>query len=131
MALNVINVVAAVIQKEGKYLLCRRPLHKHHGGRWEFPGGKCEPDEAAVDALGRELLEELELTVLAVSQCAYSGAERKSPYLIFFHPVIVSGELVLHEHIEYRWGSIEEVCRLNLAPVDRNFVNFLISEGGI
>lgn len=55
-----IHVVAAVIyNRRHQILLARRPLDKHQGGKWEFPGGKVEPNESAKSALQRELLEEL------------------------------------------------------------------------
>lgn len=59
-ALDWLHVVAAVIYNSRKQiLLAQRPLHKHQGGKWEFPGGKVEPGESAVLALKRELFEEL------------------------------------------------------------------------
>lgn len=55
-----IHVVAAVIyNRRHQILLAQRPLDKHQGGKWEFPGGKVEPNESAKNALQRELLEEL------------------------------------------------------------------------
>lgn len=55
-----IHVVAAVIYNSRRQiLLARRPLHKHQGGKWEFPGGKVELHETATLALKRELFEEL------------------------------------------------------------------------
>ena len=52
-------MAAALRAADGRCLLHRRPLHKHHGGLWEFPGGKVEADEAPASALVRELGEEL------------------------------------------------------------------------
>lgn len=55
-----VHVAAAVIEDgDGRVLLARRPEGKHQGGLWEFPGGKLEPDEPVLAALGRELHEEL------------------------------------------------------------------------
>lgn len=48
-----------------RVLLTRRPDHLHQGGKWEFPGGKQEPGESMAEALRRELLEELNLQVVA------------------------------------------------------------------
>ena len=59
-AVNYLHVVAAVIRKaSGDILLAQRPAHKHQGGKWEFPGGKVEADETPLQALERELHEEL------------------------------------------------------------------------
>lgn len=58
------HVVAAVISdRNDRVLLARRPAHLHQGGKWEFPGGKVESGESALDALRRELYEELGITV--------------------------------------------------------------------
>lgn len=58
-----LRVVAAVIHNpQGEILIARRPLHKHQGGLWEFPGGKIEEGESAGHALIRELQEELGIT---------------------------------------------------------------------
>ncbi len=52
-------VAAAVLDADGRVLLAQRPAHKHHGGLWEFPGGKVEIGESPERALLRELREEL------------------------------------------------------------------------
>ncbi len=46
-----VRVVAAVIEKDGKVLVCQRPTHKRHGGLWEFPGGKVERGESDFEAV--------------------------------------------------------------------------------
>ncbi|EIC21879.1 Nudix family hydrolase [Thiorhodovibrio frisius] len=57
---GVLHVVAgALIDAQGRVLIARRPEQVHQGGRWEFPGGKLEPGESAINALSRELQEEL------------------------------------------------------------------------
>lgn len=59
-----IHVAAAVIREPGgRILIAKRPLDKHQGGLWEFPGGKVEADESVQVALARELLEELGIRV--------------------------------------------------------------------
>ena len=60
-----IHVVAAVILAKNKQvLIARRSKNKPQGGFWEFPGGKIEKDETAIQALSRELKEELAISVL-------------------------------------------------------------------
>lgn len=62
---RLIHVAAGVIlNSNNEVLLALRPLDKHQGGLWEFPGGKVEQDEPVKTALARELLEELNLHVL-------------------------------------------------------------------
>lgn len=63
---EVIQVAAGVVvNTEGEVLLAKRPLNKHQGGLWEFPGGKIEPGESAHGALSRELEEEVGISIAA------------------------------------------------------------------
>ena len=57
-------VAGALVRGDGLWLMHCRPLGKHHGGLWEFPGGKVEPYETPREALCRELHEELGIRVL-------------------------------------------------------------------
>lgn len=62
---DVIHVAAAVlVNAQGDVLVARRHAHAHQGGLWEFPGGKVEPGESALQALRREIHEELGLDVV-------------------------------------------------------------------
>lgn len=57
-------VVAGALQRgDGLWLMHQRPLEKHHGGLWEFPGGMVEPSEIPKEALCRELAEELGVSI--------------------------------------------------------------------
>jgi 8-oxo-dGTP diphosphatase len=56
---------AAVFDDRQRVLICRRPLHAHQGGLWEFPGGKLEPGETTESALRRELKEEVGINVIS------------------------------------------------------------------
>jgi mutator protein MutT len=119
-----VRVVAAVIRRGDRLLVCQRPSHKRHGGLWEFPGGKCEPGETDADALRRELWEELELRLVRAGGPEFELHDEGSPFLIAFVPVEVTGEPVCHEHAALCWGTVEEIRRLLLAPSDRGFMEF-------
>ena len=45
MSPETVPVVTAVVERGGAYLICQRPIHKRHGGLWDFPGGKVDPTE--------------------------------------------------------------------------------------
>jgi len=120
-----VRVVAAVIRRDRRYLVCERPAHKRHGGLWEFPGGKCEPDESDLDAARRELREELGVDVTRVGAPLHAVRDEGSPFLIVFVPVEIDGEPTPHEHAALRWCAVEELPAIALAPSDRRFAERL------
>ena len=117
-----ISVVAAVIRRENKVLLGRRPDHKRHGGLWEFPGGKMEEGETEVDAVTRELLEEFGVETLSVGKLVYECRDPGSPFLVRFFDVGIQGKLELTEHTEVRWFEPAILPAVCLAPCDARFV---------
>lgn len=126
--LTPIPVVAAVIDREGRYLLGRRPAHKRHGDLWEFPGGKMEEGEDYLSAARRELREELELTAQAIGKELFRAADEGSPFVIHFVEVQATGIPASLEHSEVGWFTLEQLITLPLAPSDAQFVRHL-SEG--
>src|SRR3954469_8169702 len=98
-----VRVIAAVIGRDDRLLVCQRPPHKRHGGLWEFPGGKLEPGEDDEGAARRELAEELGLHVERVGEAELEIADTGSPFLIAFVPVEAAGTPICHEHTELTW----------------------------
>lgn len=121
------RVVAAVIERDGRYLVCQRPAHKRHGGLWEFPGGKCEPGESDQDAVVRELAEELAVTVTAVGDPILAVGDPGAPFLIVFLPVAIAGTPEALEHEALHWGDPPALLTMALAPSDRAFITWLVA----
>src|SRR3954468_6553834 len=94
----IINVLAAVITQEDRYLVCQRPLAKRHGGLWEFPGGKVEPGESLLDAANRELTEELNVPAVRGGEPLFSAHDDGSPFVINFVPTEIAGDPACLEH---------------------------------
>jgi 8-oxo-dGTP diphosphatase len=117
-----IRVLAAVIERDGRWLLCLRPARKRHGGCWEFPGGKLEPGESHLEAARREMREELAVEVVDAGDVLCSRRDAGSPFVIDFVAVRVAGEPRALEHDDVRWVTPAEAARLPLAPADRAFV---------
>ncbi len=117
------RVVAAVIEREGRLLLCRRPAGKRHAGLWEFPGGKLLPGESIPEAARRELAEELAVEVLAVGERLFELPDPGSPFVVEFHPVEIAGEPVALEHEALIWVEPRDLAGMDLAPSDRAFAS--------
>ena len=118
-----VRVVAAVIEREGRLLLCKRPSGKRHAGLWEFPGGKLLPGESVPDATRRELSEELAVEVVSVGERLLALPDPGSPFVVEFYPVEIAGEPVPLEHEALIWALPGELAGLDLAPSDRAFAS--------
>lgn len=122
-------VVAALIWRDGKFLICRRPPHKARGGLYEFVGGKVEPGETKEAALARECREELAVTVRAVS--VYMELTHVYPDmtvdLTLFNAELVEGEPKLLEHTDIRWIRPEEIPQYQFCPADKEILANLMA----
>ena len=126
-----IPVVAALIVRDGRLLIARRPEGKHMAGRWEFPGGKLEKGESPEEAIEREIREELAAEIRAgrvYQAIAYSYSE-KDVLLLFYAASVVSGEPRPVEEAEIRWITLEELDEYTFAPVDAMLVERLKRDG--
>lgn len=121
-----IRVLAAIVWRENRLLLCERPAHKRHGGLWEFPGGKVESGESDLEAVRRELAEELAVSVVRVGGIQFSNQDPGSEFVIEFITAEIQGEPKCLEHSALAWVGVEELLTLSLAPSDRKFAQFLL-----
>jgi 8-oxo-dGTP diphosphatase len=128
-----IEVVAGVIFWQDEVLCVQRPKHKlsYISEKFEFPGGKVEPNETNEAALHRELLEELNLSTTIKS--FFLTVVHVSPdFELTMHSYIcevASKELILHEHIDQKWLKVSELGTLDWAAADLPIVEKLISNG--
>lgn len=118
------QVVAALIERDGKLLVCRRPPDKARGLLWEFAGGKVEAGETKEEALMRECREELgcELAVGSVYAVIRHDYPDLSIELTLFRARVAAGEPRALEHSELRWAFPEELPALDFCPADREIV---------
>ena len=114
------NVTAAIIERDGRYLLARRAPEKNLAGFWEFPGGKIEANETPEDCLIRELREELHLETRVLEHFCNSvyHYEKGAINLMAYRTEILDGEIQLTVHDEVGWFLPPELLKLNLAPAD-------------
>src|SRR5574344_2164296 len=116
-----ICVVAALIIKDNKILIAKRSIGDPNNlGKWEFPGGKVEPNENELHAIEREIKEEFELYIKARrfiinNVCEYSN---KIIDLRLYECDYVSGEFKLHDHSEYKFVNKLNLLKYDLALAD-------------
>lgn len=116
------DVVAAVVRRNDRYLIAKRPQNKHHGGLWEFPGGKVVPGETFATAIQRELGEELGVELAGLGSLLFAGLDPDGRFRIHFLEVMIHGEPQVLEHEDIWWANVEELSSVPLAPTDRQFV---------
>lgn len=122
-----VDVVAAALTRHGRVLCAQRPQQGELPGLWEFPGGKIEPGEQPIDALRRELREELSVDVeigdeVAQTTHAYPFAEVT---VTTFRCELRSPGVTLHVHQAAVWLAPSEFGTLEWAPADLPAVDAL------
>ncbi|PIT95369.1 hypothetical protein COT98_00135 [Candidatus Falkowbacteria bacterium CG10_big_fil_rev_8_21_14_0_10_39_9] len=124
-----IVVTAAVMQRDGRFLIAQRRSDKALGGLWEFPGGKLELGESLEECLGRELREEFEIEArigefLLEHTHDYGSAVIK---LMVYKVEHVSGEFKLSEHDAILWLGLNELEAYQFSPADYPIIAHLKS----
>jgi len=123
-----IKVVAALIEKDNKILIAKRSTGDEYVyDKWEFPGGKVEPNESEIDAIEREIFEEFELKIKAkefITNNIYTSPT-KTVDLRLYRCDYISGEFKLHDHSDYKWVKKEDLMNFNLASADIPLANFI------
>jgi 8-oxo-dGTP diphosphatase len=117
-----IPVVCAVLEHDGRVLLAQRPADKHLPLKWEFPGGKVEPDESPATAIIREIQEELGCAVQII---------RALPPFVHHYPRATIEMIPFvcqlgpdspaphpHEHVALAWVKAEDLLGYDLAAAD-------------
>lgn len=122
------EVVAAVIREGDRFLICQRPARKARGLLWEFVGGKVEKGETKEQALVRECLEELAITV--EPHGIFTEVTHEYPditvHLTLFNCIILQGQPQLLEHNAIKWITPTEIPDYDFCPADREILKKLI-----
>ncbi|MBZ5571851.1 MAG: (deoxy)nucleoside triphosphate pyrophosphohydrolase [Acidobacteriia bacterium] len=127
------RVVAALILKDGKFLICQRTRHQTMPLKWEFPGGKIEEGEQPRDALRRELDEELGINAKIGEEVARIRHDYKtgsSVELRFYVVREYQGEIENRIFRDLRWAGRGELPSYDFLEADRELVKD-IAEGKI
>ena len=122
-----IKVVAAIIEKDGKILFCKRGAGGNCEGLWEFPGGKIEPGETPFEAITREIREELSAEIKPTEIfCEYPFSyPEKEIYFYFIKAKLLSEKIEPTFHSETKWLSPLKAESLEFCPADVAAVKML------
>jgi len=127
-----LQVVAAILEREGRVLVCQRRPDQSHPLKWEFPGGKVEAGESPEQALARELEEELgirgaEGREMARYEFAYPG---KAPILLrFLRVTAYAGGLQNRIFHDMQWVARERLGEIDILEGDREFLQLFAGAG--
>ena len=118
------EVVAALIWRDDKFMICQRPAHKARGLLWEFVGGKVEFGETKEEALIRECREELNV-LLSVGD-VFMEVIHEYPditvHLTLFNATIVESEPQKLEHNDIQWITPSEISNYEFCPADEEIL---------
>lgn len=128
-----IEVVAAVIIHDDKILCVQRGVNKYDyiSMKYEFPGGKLEKGETKIDCIKREIFEELNMKIEVKDEFLTVKHEYRD-FMIEMHSFICNvrtNELVLTEHIDFKWLDKKDLNKLDWAEADIPIVNKLMING--
>ena len=124
-----IEVVAAIIQRDGAYFATQRGYGEFEG-MWEFPGGKIEPDEGCEVALKREIQEELGVDITIEELLCTTEYDYPSFHLTMhcYLCSVASGEIELREHKSSCWLTAERLDSVEWLPADKEVIDKLITK---
>lgn len=126
-----VDVVAALVVEDGKFMICQRPPHKARGLLWEFVGGKVEQGETREAALIRECREEIGVAV--VPGPVYMEVDHVYPditiHLTLFRAAIFEGRPRRLEHADIRFIPPEDIPRYHFCPADGAILQRIREQG--
>jgi len=125
----VLVVACALVDADGRVLICQRPEGKQLAGLWEFPGGKVEPGETPEAALIRELKEELAIDVKAACLAPFVFASHSYEAFHLLMPLYLcrrwEGFVKAIEHPALAWVRPDKLADYAMPPADAPLVAYL------
>ena len=123
-----VEVAAALIWDNEKFMICQRPAHKARGLLWEFVDGKVEQGETKEQALIREYKEELNV-LLSVGDVFMDVVHEYldlTVHLILFNATIAEGEPQKLEHNDIQWITPSKIPNYEFCPADEEILDTII-----
>ena len=125
----VLVVACALVDTDGRVLICKRPEGKALAGLWEFPGGKVEPGEGPEAALIREMHEELGITITASCLAPFVFASHSYETFHLLMPLYLcrrwEGVVMAKEHAALAWVKPNALSTYAMPPADAPLVAYL------
>ena len=125
------EVVAALIKRDNKFLICQRPRNKARALLWEFVGGKVEQGESREDALKRECKEELDVDITVgklFMKVVHEYPDITIELSLFEADIDEGQEIKLLEHVDAKWITAEEIDEYEFCPADEDILAKIKSE---
>ncbi len=121
-----IKVVAGIIKKDDKIMICQRSSkEKNYPLHWEFPGGKVEENETDEQALTRELKEELNISVDVGNYFITSTIKDKNFEISFYFIDNYLGNIELQVHNDMKWISVSQLQEYEFPEADNECISEL------
>ena len=122
-----INVVAAIIKKNGSYFIAQRNKEKYMGLKWEFPGGKVDPGETLIEALSREIHEELNINIRVHEKLVQEKYKDNEINIVlhYFLCSIIDGTIKLNEHEAMKWVEKKDFNKYDFVAGDGNITSLI------
>jgi 8-oxo-dGTP diphosphatase len=125
----VLVAACAMVDIDGRVLICKRPQGKQLAGLWEFPGGKLEPGETPEQALIRELKEELGVTITEACLAPFVFASHAYDSFHLLMPLYLcrrwEGFVLAHEHEDLAWVRPDALATFPMPPADAPLAAYL------
>lgn len=119
---SLLYVTAAIVREDDRVLVCQK-----RSGLWEFPGGKMDEGETLAECLVREIREELSIQIRVLGPLCLVDHDYGAVKLRLFalECELVSGRLVLHDHMDYQWSEIADLEESLFSEADKAIVEEL------
>jgi 8-oxo-dGTP diphosphatase len=123
------KIIAALLQKDGKYFIARRTKKDGQEGLWEFPGGKQEEGETHEECLARELFEEFGIKAYVGNYVCSSFfiLKDRAVELMAYKVTSYEGTITLNEHSEMQWVAPDELHKYAFTKPDLVFIEYLVN----
>ncbi len=125
---SAIPVTAALLRREGRWLITQRPEGSHLAGLWEFPGGKQKEGESLEECLAREVAEEtgLRIAVGEMERDVIHHYPDRSVHLHFFYCRLIDGKARPLGCSDLAWVRPEEFGHFEFPPADEHIVSDIV-----